>query len=289
VLVALRRDLEAGLPLSEALANRREVPQVYRALVAAGEASGDLGSILGLLHEQAQVDADLDRRIKEALVYPGLALAVGVVGLLACGLVVLPRLRDLYAPLDVEMPEVTMVVLDVAALVVDHPLGAAALLVALIVAGWRAAPRLAGRLVRGTGGASRALAAFARGLAGLLERGVPLPAAVAALREVAPDGAPLDGVVARLEAGQRLADALRPEPAFPATFTWFVGAAEARGDLPAALLDLARRHEREVELRTRLVDRALGPVLLAGVGGVAALLATSVLLPMFALQRALQD
>lgn len=289
VLVALRRDVEAGTPLSEALANRPEVPPVYRALVAAGEASGDVTSILALLHEQAQVDADLDRRVREALVYPGMALAIALGGAAASALLVFPRLRELYDSLGIEIPPPTALLVGAVSAVADHPL------VALVVAGGlayalRDVPRrVAARVVRGTAGASRGLATFSRALGGLLERGVPLPAAVRALGEVAPDGVSLEAVAARLDGGGRLADALRDEPGFPRTYTWTVGAAESRGDLPATLLDLARRNEREFQRATRLAEQAVGPMCLAGVGAVAGVVAVSVFLPLFELQKSLQS
>lgn len=289
VLVALRRDVEAGVPLSQALANRPEVPAVYKALVAAGEASGDLGSILALLHEQAQVDADLDRRVREALVYPGLALAMALAGAAASALLVFPRLRELYDSLGIAIPAPTALLVGAVGAVADHPLVALAAAAGLSYALRDAPRRLAARVVRGTAGASRGLATFSRALGGLLERGVPLPAAVRALGEVAPAGASLEAVAARLDAGSRLSDALRDEPSFPRTYTWSIGAAEARGDLPATLLELARRNEREFQRATRLAELAVGPVCLAGVGAFAGLVAVCVFLPLFETQKALQQ
>ena len=65
VLARLRADLEQGLPLSAALARQGEAfPPLYRSLVSAGEAGGDLAACLGLLHEQAEVDAEFDRRVR---------------------------------------------------------------------------------------------------------------------------------------------------------------------------------------------------------------------------------
>lgn len=289
VLVALRRDVEAGTPLSQALANRPEVPAVYRTLVAAGEASGDLTSILALLHEQAQVDADLDRRVREALVYPGLALAMALGGAAASALLVFPRLGELYDSIGMEVPPPTALMVGAVTAVVDHPLVALVVAAGLAYALRDLPRRVAARVVRGTAGASRGLATFSRALGGLLERGVPLPAAVRALGDVAPAGASLEAVAARLDGGGRLADALRDEPSFPPTYTWTIGAAEARGDLPAALLDLARRNEREFQRATRLAEQAVGPMCLAGVGAVASVVAVCVFLPLFEIQKALQQ
>lgn len=299
VVAGLRADLEAGLPLSQAMARQgAALPPLYRALVAAGEAGGDLAGCLLLLHEQAEVDAEAGRRLREALVYPGVALAVSLVGLLFLGIVELPQFARVFETMAVQLPWPTRAVLGVSTFLRDSPLAWVGLLVGvpLLLHGSRlglrrVAPRLIGGVLDGRL-RNRSLAELTRGLAGLLGRGVPLPAAFEALRAAYADRFPpgtLEQVQARLEGGATLGAALRPEAVFPRTYVWLVGAAESRGTLAGALEDLARRYERRVQARLRLFESLVGPLALAGVALLVGGVVLSVFLPIFELQRALQQ
>lgn len=288
-LVALRRDVEAGLSLSDALGRRPELPSVYRVLVAAGEASGDLAGCLALLHEQANVDAELGRRVREALVYPAVTLGLALAGAAVMSIMLLPRFAEMF--LSLQVPTYTAVVLGSATLAHDHPLFTFGLAAAAFLGARALVRRHLPALLRRVGAPSRLLATLARTLSGMLARGAPLPAAAGALRAALPpeEATSLDQVVRRLEGGARLADALRESPLFPPTFVWLVGAAEERGDLPGTLLDLARRHERAFERDLRLAESAIAPAGLALVGVFVGMNVIAVFLPIFSLQQQLSQ
>lgn len=298
VIDELRTDLLGGLPLSEAIGRRGQAfPPIYRALVAAGEASGDLAGCLHLLHEQAESDAEIGRRLKESLAYPVAALVVAVAGLLFLGLVEVPRFARLYADLGVELPLPSQLLLDVTGFLASPPglvsalVGFPLLLGAARVAARRWIPGLVGGLLDGKL-RTRSLAELTRALAGFLGRGVPLPTAFGALATAFegrfPPGS-LAQVQARLEGGATLAAALRPEPVFPRTYVWLAGAAEARGTLPEALHDLALRYEQRLKARLGLIEALAGPAALALVSLIAGAAALAVLLPLFEIQKALQQ
>lgn len=293
VMAALREDLEAGRPLSEAVARQgAALPPIYRTLVAAGEASGDLAGTLALLREQAEVDADMERRLRESLTYPATTLALSVIGMAAIGVLLVPRLRDLYDGLGLDLSLPSRALISGFAMVADHPVPGTVAFLALAAGGFvgirRLLPRLVGGLVRGRA-SQRRLGELARALSGFLRRGAPLPAAVAALAEAYPDMAePLGAARERLAGGATLAEALRSEGVFPPTFTWLVGAAEARGDLPEALHAIALRYEREFQGRVRLVETTVGPLVLVGIGLFVAWQMAAIYVPMFELQRTLQ-
>lgn len=298
VVESLRADLEAGHPLSQAMARQGDaLPPLYRALVAAGEAGGDLAGCLLLLHEQAEVEAEAGRRLRESLFYPAMSLTLTIGGLVFLAAAELPQFARVFDGMGIQLPWMTVAVLEVsqqlrspvtwAALLVGAPLA----LHGLRVGARRLAPRLIGGLLDGRL-RERSLAELSRSLAGLLQRGVPLPSAFGALRAAWADRFPpgaLDQVQARLEGGATLGAALRPEAVFPRTYVWLVGAAEARGGLPDALEELARRYERRVQARLRVFETLVGPLVLAGVGLLVLLVVLSVFLPIFELQKQLQQ
>src|SRR5438270_1933790 len=89
-IVAVRKDVEAGLPLSDAMARHPKVfSALFVAMTQAGEAGGVLEDALMRVADQLQKDAALRRQIKSAMVYPTLVVifAVGVMMALVAFLV----------------------------------------------------------------------------------------------------------------------------------------------------------------------------------------------------------
>ena len=173
----------------------------------------------------------------------------------------------------------------------NDAVGAAALAVGGVVWG---GPKLLPHVVRRSSRwwkPSRTLGEFARALAGFLQRGLALPQALGALEAAQlnlPTGT-LTRVRERVEAGESLADALRDEPVFPASFVWVIGAAQRRGDLPETLRSLALRQEREHQRRVRRIEVLVAPLGLSFVGLLVGAVALSVFLPVFEMQKALQQ
>src|SRR5436190_1420313 len=80
-IVAVRKDVEAGLSLSDSMARHRKVfSPLFVAMTQAGEAGGVLEESLLRVADQLEKDASLRRQIKSAMIYPALVItfAVGV-------------------------------------------------------------------------------------------------------------------------------------------------------------------------------------------------------------------
>src|SRR5829696_1234525 len=75
VVVAVRKDVEAGLSLSEALERHPDAfSRLYVEMVKAGEIGGILDGVLLRLADQLERDQDIRRKIRSAMVYPVLVL-----------------------------------------------------------------------------------------------------------------------------------------------------------------------------------------------------------------------
>lgn len=295
VVATLRAELQQGKTLSEAAAKcGAAFPPIYVKLLEAGERSGDLSGVLELLIDQAEADAEIDDRVREALLYPtitlGLALVTGV-GTIA---IVGPTFRPIFDNMGVELPLMTKMFLNLGD--IARPLLIPVFILAVAIIAF--APKLLKALTRSVLGPLllpplklRHLGGMARSLAGFLARGVPAAAAVGSIRRAYGDHfAPqaLENIEQRLEGGSSLADAFRPEAAaIPPTFVWVVGMAETQGTLPAALLDLARRYEDGFRRRVAVVAAFLTPALIVILGAFIGGFVLSVFLPIFELQKAL--
>jgi type II secretory pathway component PulF len=296
VLEALRADVDSGLPLSEALARQGEaLPPIYHSLVAAGEASGDVAGSLVILHEQAETDAEVDRRLRDALAYPAAILFLTAVGVLAAFTGISGPFDEIFTAMNVELPAITELTMSIgrlirSALPVTVPLTILGS-VGLAIAFARGGARLSRTVLYGRT-PDRTLGELARSLAGFLQRGVPTTTAFRALVAAYGDRVPskaLEGVLTRLEDGSSLSAALRADVAFPRTFVWLVGAAEERGTLPETLLDLAVQYERRFKRRLKLIETFSQPAALIAMSGFVLFTVLAMFLPIFKIQQSLMQ
>src|SRR5438445_8508181 len=83
-IVAVRKDVEAGLSLSDAMARHPKVfSPLFVAMTQAGEAGGVLEDSLMRVADQLEKDASLRRQIKSAMVYPTLVIIFAITVLMA--------------------------------------------------------------------------------------------------------------------------------------------------------------------------------------------------------------
>ena len=124
-----------------------------------------------------------------------------------------------------------------------------------------------------------------RALAALLPAGLPLARALRAAANLAtgPVAGAVDGIRARVERGESLADALGQHPGlFSPLYVGLVRAGEQSGDLDTAFARLSAQLERDERLRSKLLSAAIYPTILLVLGGVAVLVLLLFVIPRFA-------
>jgi type II secretory pathway component PulF len=112
VVHLIRMDVEEGKPLSKALGQfSRLFPGVFTNMIAAGEASGDLGLAFDRLALLTRQQQEIKNRIVGTLIYPAvlLSLCFGVVCTLF--IFVLPRFAEMFETLEVELPVTTKIMI----------------------------------------------------------------------------------------------------------------------------------------------------------------------------------
>ncbi|MBX6319008.1 type II secretion system F family protein, partial [Pigmentiphaga sp.] len=79
VMTSVRADVRAGHRLADALSARpRDFPEIYRALVAAGEESGDLAHVMEKLAGYIEERNALRTKVLTAFIYPAVVALVSV-------------------------------------------------------------------------------------------------------------------------------------------------------------------------------------------------------------------
>lgn len=309
LMAAIRTDVLAGSSLSNALARHpRQFPDIYRALIAAGEESGKLGAVLGSLADYVEDRAKLQQKITLAFVYPVIvtlvALAV-VIGLLTY---VVPQVVQVFANTKQALPWLTRALIALSDFVRAYGWVVLALVVAAAFVVRRMLKVEAVRLrwhtrllqmpVAGVLSRSLNTARFASTLAILAGGGVPMLRALQAAGETVNNLAMRTRVLEatqRVREGYSLARALRAsgdedkQPGrarlFPPVLIHLIASGEATGKLPEMLGRAADIHAREAERRAMFFTSLLEPILILSMGVVVMLIVLAVLLPIIEINQ----
>jgi type IV pilus assembly protein PilC len=295
-VVAVRKDVEAGLSLSSALARHPKVfNPLFVAMVQAGEAGGVLEDALMRVADQLQKDAALRRQIRAAMVYPTLVIvfAVGVMMGLVAFLV--PVFANVFKEFGGELPALTQVSVSLSHAVIGYWwlmfAGAGASVFAFMR--WKRSSwgrpqwdqlRLRTPMKIGTIVQQIAVARWARTLASLTGAGVPLLQALEITGRTGGNVAverAMDGVIASVKRGGTIAAPLSQAPVFPAMVTHMVGVGEETGALDSMLDRVAEFYEEQVEASVKALTSILEPIMIIVIGGIVGFIVISMYLPLF--------
>ena len=301
----IAEQVSAGQTLAAALeAQGAAFDPLFIGLVRVGEASGTLTENLRYLAGELADQHALHGKVRSALIYPAVVVAVtGVVGLLLTYWV-LPKIVPLFVSLKVTLPWPTRLLLKFATFIRTTGLlslgVAAAVAVALQLTYLVPTLRLAwhrmflhlplvGRITRNLN-----LASTSRTLGTLLKSGIPLTdslliasrtsrnlvyqCALLDLREGVTAGRSLTAAVAAYR-GKRL---------FPSLTLSLLRVGEAGGSLDESLLYLSRFYEREVDGLVKDLAVIIEPTLLLFIGLAVALVASAIIMPIYEISGSLR-
>src|SRR6267378_4687600 len=122
VIFELRKDVEGGLLLSEAMARHPKVfSRLYISMVEAGEAAGILDIVLDRVAFQIEKQEQIRRRIKGAMVYPTMVLIFATLVLVGMLMFLVPVFVKIFASLNGQLPTLTAYVVSVSDLLKHKP------------------------------------------------------------------------------------------------------------------------------------------------------------------------
>jgi type IV pilus assembly protein PilC len=293
-IVAVRKDVEAGLSLSDSMARHPKVfNPLFVAMTQAGETGGVLEDSLMRVADQLQKDAALRRQIKAAMVYPTMVIifAVGVMMALVAFLV--PVFEGVFKQFGGELPALTKVSVLMSEAVTGYWWlifgGTAAVIVTFIK--WKNSTRgrkqwdhfrLRVPMKIGTIVQQVAVARWSRTLASLTSAGVPLLQALEITGRTGGNVAveeSMDGVIASVKRGGTIAAPLAQAPIFPAMVTHMVGVGEETGALDSMLDRIAEFYEEQVEASVKALTSILEPIMIIVIGGIVGFIVISMYLP----------
>ncbi|MBN1258711.1 type II secretion system F family protein [Candidatus Peregrinibacteria bacterium] len=113
--------INTGLSLADTMAVFPHIfPQMQSALVAAGEKSGNLKTVLAELTEEMEADQDFYRKITGAMFYPVILIGMALVMVIGMLVFVIPKVAAIYSQAHKELPRFTQMVIDLSQYITAH-------------------------------------------------------------------------------------------------------------------------------------------------------------------------
>ncbi len=297
LVATLRGEVNAGSAFARALSQfPREFSASYCAVVAAGEQSGQLGTVLERLADDLEAREALRNKLIAAALYPAIVTLVAIAIVVFLVSYVVPQVAGVFEGSKRALPTLTLVMLGLSGFVRQWGWLVLVLLVLGFVGLWLARKRegvrlrmdeavlrlpVIGRLARGFNAAR-----FAGTLAMLAGAGVPILRALQTAAETLNNRAlredALDALV-RVREGAPLASALAAKKRFPPLLSMFARLGEQTGQLPPMLQRAADQLGAEVQRRAMSLATVLEPLLIVGMGLIVMLIVLAVLLPIIQL------
>lgn len=302
VAAGLAESIKKGSSFNEALSMYPKVfPEIFVAMVKAGEESGSLSNSLLVVALQMERSEELVKKIKGAMIYPAIVLtAVLVVGVLML-IYVVPTLTSTFTSLGAQIPFATRVIVALSDFMSANAILVFATLIILVVGGILFVRSRVGskvvlaialhlpvikELVRETY-AARA----SRTLSSLLTAGVPVLNALAITREVVHAevyAAVVREAEMRVKKGELLSAAFAEHTnLYPILMSDMLAVGEETGKVAEMLKQIAEFYEADVSEKTKDLSTIIEPVLMIIIGVFVGIFAVSMIAPIYQLSSAI--
>jgi type IV pilus assembly protein PilC len=295
-IIAVRKDVEAGLPLSDSMARHPKVfNPLFVAMTQAGEMGGVLEDALMRVANQLEKDASLRRQIRSAMVYPALVVTFSIGVMMALVAFLVPVFEKVFLEFGGELPALTQVSVTMSHIVTGYwwLMFASAGGLAVAFVKWKKSSwgrpqwdhfRLRLPVKIGTIVQQVAVARWSRTLASLTSAGVPLLQALEITGRTGGNVAveeAMNGVIASVKRGGTIAAPLAQAPIFPTMVSHMVGVGEETGALDSMLDKVAEFYEDQVEASVKALTSILEPVMIIVIGSIVGFIVISMYLPLF--------
>lgn len=288
------QDIEGGSNLGDALAKHSVFGKVYVSLVQAGEAAGALDTILKRLADTLEKQKEFRAKTQGALIYPAIVLTAMAVVVLVMMVFVVPRMTELYADFDAELPFATQALIDASNFLRNQWYVGIAMSVGgfVLFRAWKRTPQGAVQLdelklripVLGQLRQKILVTEFSRTMSLMISAGISLLEAL----DIVENG--MNNLVyqkaiaqARLgvEKGRPLSGSLQREAVFPPLLPQMVAVGEETGQLDDVLEKLAIYYESETEHAIKGLTTALEPMIMVVLGLGVGFLIIAIVMPIY--------
>ena len=297
VIVQVRKDVEAGLALSEALEKHPKVfDRLYVEMVRAGEIGGILDGVLLRVASQLEGDQELRRKVKSAMTYPTVVLVLAVLAASFMLIFIVPVFARMFEDLGGTLPLPTRIAMGLSDVLTSvFGIFIYAALIGGVIGFLRWKETENGRKVWGRASLKIpfkigdviqkvALARFARTLGTLSAAGVPILQAIEVTAASSGNWVMENALLKSRDAireGLPIHKPLEGEPVFPPMVTRMIAVGDETGDLDGMLGKIAEFYESEVDATVKALTSIIEPIMIVVVGGIVGGIIVAMYLPMF--------
>ena len=297
VIGDVTREVESGSTLSDSLGKHKRVfDDLFRNMVAAGEAGGVLDEILMRLANYIEKADALKRKVQSAMVYPVVVLSVALGATAFMLIFIIPTFAKMFMDFGGELPLPTKIVLMLSNFLQAFWWALVLVGVALVALyNWFYATENGTRVIDGAllkfpvlGDVllKGAVARFTRTLGTLIASGVPILGGLEITARTAGNKVIADAIMtarASIREGETVAAPLKTSGVFPPMVVQMISVGEQTGALDEMLTKIAVFYEAEVDTAVDTLTSIIEPVMIVIMGGIVGGMVVAMYLPMFKL------
>ncbi len=295
---SLRTDIEGGSSLYEAVSKHPvQFDELYRNLVKAGEGAGVLETVLDTVATYKENIEALKGKIRKAMFYPAMVLAVALVvsGILLVWVV--PQFEDVFKGFGAELPAFTQMIVNMSRFMVSWWWLVLFVIIGSImgfIATYKRSPNLQHSLDRlilkvpviGQLMHNSAIARFSRTTAVTFKAGVPLVEALGIVAGATGNTVYEEAILRMrddVSVGYPVNVAMKQRNLFPHMVIQMTGIGEEAGALDAMLFKVAEYYEQEVNNAVDALSSLLEPIIMVIIGTIVGGMVIGMYLPIFKL------
>ena len=296
-------NVEKGNTLADSMRSQPDIfPPMLVNMVEAGEQSGSLEMAFSRMAVHFEKEAKLKATIKKATIYPIIPViaAIGVIAVML--LFVIPIFIDMFADLDIEMPAITMFVMNSSKWMTSHWYVVLAIIVGVVAAYKLIYKTTQGRLtidrikmkmpLFGKLTVKTACSQFARTMSTLLMSGISTIDALETTSKIVNNIHYTNAMLkAREEVmkGVPLSEPLEASGIFPPMVYHMTGIGEETGNVEEMLEKMADYYDEEVEMTTQSVLAAMEPIIILFMALIIGTLVIAVISPIASMYNGLDN
>jgi type IV pilus assembly protein PilC len=295
-------DVESGQTLADALRKHpKAFGDLYVNMVAAGEAGGILDTILLRLAQFLEKNDAIVRKVKGAMIYPGVIISVAVIAISVLLIFVIPTFQNMFASVNLELPLPTRIVIGASNVLKNYwwaIVGVAGFGVFSINRYYKTAP---GRLqidrlllktpVLGDVIRKAAVSRFTRTLGTLISSGVSILDGLEITARTAGNMVIHNAVMesrSSIAGGETIAGPLQKSRVFPPMVISMIAVGEQTGGLDEMLSKIADFYDEEVDAAVTALLSLMEPIMIVVLGVIVGGMVVAMYLPIFDMVNAVQ-
>jgi len=294
----VRTDIEGGSSLYESVSKHPvQFDELYRNLVRAGEGAGVLETVLDTVATYKENIEGLKGKIKKALFYPAMVIAVALLVSAILLIFVVPQFEDVFKSFGADLPAFTQIIVNASRFMVSWWWLIAIVVIGSIVGlvmAYKRSPAMQHAMDRyilkvpviGQIMHNSAIARFARTTAVTFKAGVPLVEALGIVAGATGNKVYEEAVLRMrddVSVGYPVNMAMKQTNLFPHMVIQMTGIGEEAGALDTMLFKVAEYYEQEVNNAVDALSSLLEPMIMVFIGVVVGGMVVGMYLPIFKL------